>query len=481
MTAGFAASAPELAPPSRWERALGPPRSVSSPIDRTNGRLVSGMALACAFLNIFSAVQAFINAPPPVGGVVASTLLPAAVLYMAAYTLVRFGAYRVGAATLLATMAVIPYVITVRNHLYDDGSVVSLGAWSILTLLVGSAFVSFQWTLITGGLSVLALLVTLVGAGGVHGGRLGEAVVFVITATAVIAVASRHREKLERIRKHDLEDKNRQLTELRDTLETQVTERTRALLTTEKMAVIGRLTAGVAHEMSSPLAALLAALDDLGALSGEYREAIGDPAVNADDHRQIAHEMETAVGLARTAAQRAATFVRSIRAQTRSNPSSRRERFDALALVRDSVNLLAHAARAGRTKVAVTSSSPMIELSGSPDRFAQVVTNLVGNALDATGERGGGGVQVEVSGEPGKLRIVVKDDGPGIPPEVLPHIFEPLFTTKPIGRGTGLGLSIVKEIVEADYGGTITVETTVGTGTTFELELADREAGSHGT
>ena len=103
---------------------------------------------------------------------------------------------------------------------------------------------------------------------------------------------------------------------------------------------------------------------------------------------------------------------------------------------------------------------------GVRDQFVQVVFNLVLNAIDATDK--GGRIEVSATYAGGTLRLTVDDDGAGIAPEHLARLFRPYFTTK--RHGTGLGLFVIRRIVEA-HGGTVTVESTVGRGTTFAVAL----------
>ncbi len=97
--------------------------------------------------------------------------------------------------------------------------------------------------------------------------------------------------------------------------------------------------------------------------------------------------------------------------------------------------------------------------------------NLVTNAAQAIGERERGGtIHIAASSRNGEIEITIADDGPGIPPEVIPRIFDPFFTTKDVGEGSGLGLSIVHGIVDR-HGGRIEVQSRVGEGTTFRIVL----------
>lgn len=109
-------------------------------------------------------------------------------------------------------------------------------------------------------------------------------------------------------------------------------------------------------------------------------------------------------------------------------------------------------------------------LVGSPASFAQAVTNLVTNAIDAS-RPNGGEIRLELVSSGDRVSLRVTDHGCGIPPEIIGNIFEPMFTTKPFGHGTGLGLSILHDIVTGEFDGSVEVTSTVGKGTTFELFL----------
>jgi len=110
------------------------------------------------------------------------------------------------------------------------------------------------------------------------------------------------------------------------------------------------------------------------------------------------------------------------------------------------------------------------------DQLVQVLINLVTNSLHAMPE--GGHLRVSLNRENSHVRLGVSDTGHGMPEETRSKIFEPFFTTKDFGKGTGLGLTVVKGIIE-EHGGTITVESVVGTGTTFWVRFPVGEAQAH--
>jgi C4-dicarboxylate-specific signal transduction histidine kinase len=245
------------------------------------------------------------------------------------------------------------------------------------------------------------------------------------------------------------------------------------LLISERMASLGRLTAGMAHEMNTPLAAVRAALGELSKLVSEYRTSIDSAEVTAADHREIAKEMEAAAKLADGAAKRVAGFVRGIKAETRDLSSQEFCHFDPAAVIEETLLLLSHAARSANCTITSTPERQDLDLFGSPSRLAQIVTNLVTNAIDASAEKGGGPIDLVLGTWDGGVELKVTDRGAGIPPENIGRIFDPMYTSKPFGVGTGLGLTIVHDIVTGDFNGTIEVESRVGQGTSFVVKLAN--------
>jgi signal transduction histidine kinase len=132
--------------------------------------------------------------------------------------------------------------------------------------------------------------------------------------------------------------------------------------------------------------------------------------------------------------------------------------------VDDSLDLLRHRLRNVQVKKEV---DPTARILGLPGQIDQVLMNLITNAAQALGEEGGT-IRVTASVRGPQVLVTVEDDGPGIPPDVLPRIFDPFFTTKDVGEGSGLGLSIVHGIVER-HGGHIDVQSAAGKGTTFSI------------
>lgn len=265
-----------------------------------------------------------------------------------------------------------------------------------------------------------------------------------------------------------LAERNKELEEAHDALQQQQ----KKLIISEKMASIGRLTAGIAHEMNTPLAAVRTALNEVSALVEEYGNAIGDPEINDDDHLEIVKELRNALSLANKSAERASGFVRGIKSQTRDLAAHQRTNFNAVTVVQEALLLLSHALRDAKCTSRFERSADVVMLHGSPGRLAQVITNLTTNAIDALASKGGGEIVVELKPAGDFVELRVSDNGTGIPQEILTKIFDPMFTTKPFGSGTGLGLSILHDIVHSDFGGSIEVKSVVGEGTTFIMNLS---------
>jgi DNA-binding LacI/PurR family transcriptional regulator/signal transduction histidine kinase len=242
----------------------------------------------------------------------------------------------------------------------------------------------------------------------------------------------------------------------------------------ERMASLGRLTAGIAHEMNTPLAAVRAALQQLTTLVEEYRAGIEDPDLNATDNQDIAREMSFTLGLANNAAIRLAEFVRGIRRQTREAQPSETSAFNVMSVVRETLLRFDHVIRRGGCSVRFEAGTSGIELSGDSVSFAQLLSNLVTNAIEASAPKGGGEIVVQIVEKDSLVEVTVSDGGEGIAPENLSRIFEPMFTTRGFGDHSGLGLSIVHDIVTGAFGGSIEVRSDAGHGATFTLRLPHR-------
>ena len=237
------------------------------------------------------------------------------------------------------------------------------------------------------------------------------------------------------------------------------------LIQADRLAAIGTMAAGVAHEINNPLGYVMLNLDWI---ARKLPESAGDPE-SMQALIELLHE-------AHRGAERVATIVRELRTFSRADGETRR-RVDLAAIARSAIKVAAHEIRY-RARVS-TSFEAAQPVWANESRLEQVVLNLLINAAHAMPEDNVSNNEIRVIVRPdGDANVIleISDNGEGIPQEILPRIFDPFFTTKPRGVGMGLGLSICHGIVMS-LGGKITVHSTPNEGTTFRVALpvTDRE------
>jgi PAS domain S-box-containing protein len=241
----------------------------------------------------------------------------------------------------------------------------------------------------------------------------------------------------------------------------------------DRMASMGTLAAGIAHEINNPLAFVIS---NLGFLLDEMRR-MPSMLPGGLASRPEVDEWRSVLMEAREGAERVRQIVRQLKAFSR--PDEERQEAVDLHAVLDSAVMLAaneikHRARLKREYGA------MPHVKGNEGRLCQVFLNLVVNAAQAIPEGAAEKNEIRLvtrEGEQGRVIAEVQDTGSGIPPEVLGRIFDPFFTTKPVGVGTGLGLSICHGIITS-LGGEISVESQPGRGTTVRVVLPAAEKGT---
>jgi C4-dicarboxylate-specific signal transduction histidine kinase len=252
-----------------------------------------------------------------------------------------------------------------------------------------------------------------------------------------------------------------------------------SLVRADRLATLGRLTAGIAHEVSTPLGAVVNALKTLTELGAEYAQSVGNATVTVDDHHEIARDITAQAQAALSWARKSAAFVNRVRVHSRDTGNRSESRFMLAALFEETDALVAHRARAADAVLEFEKAEGILVV-GDRVRLGQVLLNLVQNAIDAYEDARQRNGRVVVSGRRHDDRVIVtvRDWAGGIPPDVLPHIFDELFTTKEPGRGTGIGLWIARNLVEQSFGGTLDVEVEAGVGSTFVIVLPSMVEGS---
>ena len=257
------------------------------------------------------------------------------------------------------------------------------------------------------------------------------------------------------------------------------------LIQTEKLASLGQLTAGIAHEIKNPLNFV----NNFSGLSVELVEELEDglKGVTLDDKRraEFGELTETLRGNLQKVVQhgqRADAIVKNMLLHSRQGSGEHRP-VDVNALVEESLNLAYHGARAEKQGFNIALERSFDPAAGEADLFPQEITrvllNLISNGFYAATKRkaetNGGDYEPTVAAATKNLgtsvEIRIRDNGTGIPPEVREKLFNPFFTTKPAGEGTGLGLSISHDIIVKQHGGSIEVDTKPGEFTEFRIVL----------
>jgi two-component system NtrC family sensor kinase len=257
------------------------------------------------------------------------------------------------------------------------------------------------------------------------------------------------------------------------------------LVQTEKLASLGQLTAGIAHEIKNPLNFVSNFSSVSVELIDELREALASAPLNSKLRTEIDEIADMLQGNLDKVVQhgkRADSIVKNMLLHSREGSGDHRS-VDINALVEESLNLAYHGARAEKQGFNITLERSFDPAAGEVDLYPQEVTrvllNLISNgfyaAIKRKSQAGNGGFEPVLAATTKNLgdrvEIRIRDNGTGIPPEVKAKMFNPFFTTKPAGEGTGLGLSISHDIIVKQHAGSIAVDTAPGQFTEFKIVL----------
>lgn len=226
-----------------------------------------------------------------------------------------------------------------------------------------------------------------------------------------------------------------------------------------KLSALGEMAAGIAHEINNPVAIMLEE-------AGWIEDVVGDMPKDGNTA-----EIVQSVGKIRSQGTRCRTITHKLLGFARKSDEPD-QAVDVGELLHEMAALTDQKARNAGVSIAVSVEPGLPPVTATPSVLQQIFLNLFNNAVDAMEGREGGSLRVHALREPDadSVRVSVSDTGMGIPPKVMARIFDPFFTTKPAGKGTGLGLSICYGIVQG-LGGSITVESVEGQGTTFHVLL----------
>ena len=257
------------------------------------------------------------------------------------------------------------------------------------------------------------------------------------------------------------------------------------LVQTQKLASLGQLTAGIAHEIKNPLNFVNNFSGVSAELIDELHEALKDVSLNEKRRSEIIELMDTLRGNLDKVVQhgkRADTIVKNMLLHSREGSGEHRS-VDINVLVEEGLNLAYHGARAERQGFNIKLEKSFDPNAGEADVFPQDITrvllNLISNgfyaAIKRQGETNGGDYEPTLTAATknrgDSVEIAIRDNGTGIPSDVKDKIFNPFFTTKPAGEGTGLGLSISHDVIVKQHGGSIEVDTQPGEFTEFRIIL----------
>jgi len=252
--------------------------------------------------------------------------------------------------------------------------------------------------------------------------------------------------------------------EIQQDLNRQVGERSRQLMRSERLAGIGFLSAGVAHEINNPLSAISMAAESLASRAA----LLADP-----DNPQDVQTVAKYLAMIRREAERCEQIVRRLLEFARGN-DGRRERADLTQLVCEVLDMVRPMSKYRNRNIEFFRTQPCYAEVNGPE-IKQVVLNIVSNALESTGDDET--LRIRITEQTDSVALAFEDDGCGMSDEVLQHLFEPFFTRRKDGKGTGLGMAISQRIV-SDHGGTLEAESAgEGRGSVFRVHLPRKAQG----
>ncbi|WP_228894036.1 transporter substrate-binding domain-containing protein [Pseudoduganella aquatica] len=243
------------------------------------------------------------------------------------------------------------------------------------------------------------------------------------------------------------------------------------LVQTEKVASLGRLVAGMAHELNTPLGSTLTAATSLHDLVREFGGALASGGLRRSQADQFVQQCQQACGIIERNAYRASALIDNFKEIAVDQASVRRRRFGLAHIVREVV-ATHHNAWKGTPHRIVVEIAADIELDSFPGPLAQVLSNLLENTLvHGFANHPGGTVRITATPAGERVQLSYMDDGAGIPAEHRNKVYDPFFTTRMGQGGSGLGLYIVQTLVSGVLGGAIALHSEDGKGTRFELTL----------
>lgn len=268
----------------------------------------------------------------------------------------------------------------------------------------------------------------------------------------------------------------------KETLEKLVAERTfeleqamNELIEKEKLASLGSLVSGISHEINTPLGVAVSAGSYLDQLLTEFGEKLTKGIASKTDFAKFMTDMDESITIINTNIIRAADLVKSFKEIAVKQSIEGRMLFNVHDYLNATIMSLRHEYKEAGHHIELH-CDPLLEINSYPGTFSQILTNLLMNSfIHGYSEKRHGQIHIDITQSDQRLVLIYKDDGKGMPPEVVSKIFDPFFTTNRNKGGSGLGLNIVYNLVTGQLGGKIHCESKEDAGTTFTIEIDDKE------
>ena len=243
------------------------------------------------------------------------------------------------------------------------------------------------------------------------------------------------------------------------------------LMERERLASLGQLIGGIAHNLKTPIMSIAGAVEGLEDLIKEYDESIDDPLVTKQDHHDIAKDMESWIPKIRTHIEYMSDIITTVKGQAVALSNQEDITFTVSELVKKVNILMKHELKNAYLYLNVLmKTDENLVLKGDVNSLVQVVNNMISNSIQAYNGKKNQNIELEVNQKNNSVIFSVRDYAGGLPKEVQDKLFKEMVTTK--GKnGTGLGLYMSYSNIKARFGGDITCETKEGEGTTFNIIL----------
>ncbi len=260
------------------------------------------------------------------------------------------------------------------------------------------------------------------------------------------------------------------ITKLRDSMQKLQNSQTR-LMEQERLAFLGQMLGGISHNLKTPIMSISGSAASVGVLIDEANTSVGDPEVTGEDYREIYGEMRQWITRIQEACTYMSDIITAVKGQATNLNASQNIDFTIDDVVKRTRLLLRHELIGNNCTLTVDNRiGAEVCIHGDINSLVQVVNNLVGNAIDAMKAGGGGPITIELDRDEKTFRILVRDRGPGISPDVKDHLFRQMVTSKGTA-GSGLGIFMSNSFIKAKFDGSMWFDDNPGGGAVFGISI----------